>query len=455
MKKLYKCQKPLGLMKAGEQYELDETDALALVESGHIEAVAAHDIDTMVAEVLNRLEKSVADTVKTQVGDSLDSALKSTSKGKGPRIDVLADEADTSKSLGDWMRCVGLIGSHQTPIPIREQARERLEKAYGSDFSRWNLKGPLAEGSGVTGGYTAPPEYSTELLKLAIEDTILASRARMIPMGSAEIHIPMLDQTSVLAAGQTSYTGGMIAYWTGEAATRSETEPKFKQVTLRANELSGYTVASRSLLQDNVVALESLIGDLIKETVNWYLDYAMLQGDGVGKPLGVLNASATIPVTRKTAGQVNLQDAAKLIGALLPASRKSAVWIMAQDSYQQIVQLSDNSGRVVFLPNYAGGGVGPATVSPDANMYLLGRPVFFTEKLPALGTKGDVMLVDPRYYLFGNRVGLEVAASEHYKFINNQMTWRFVMRADGQPWLDKAFTLQDGTRQISPYVVLN
>ena len=49
---------------------------------------------------------------------------------------------------------------------------------------------------------------------------------------------------------------------------------------------------------------------------------------------------------------------------------------------------------------------------------------------------------------------IEIAASEHVNFLKNQMTWRVVERVDGQPWLDKPITLQDGTTQVSPFVVL-
>jgi HK97 family phage major capsid protein len=82
-------------------------------------------------------------------------------------------------------------------------------------------------------------------------------------------------------------------------------------------------------------------------------------------------------------------------------------------------------------------------------------PVFITEKLPALGTKGDLMLIDPSLYVVGDRQQLEVAASEHVNFLKNQMTWRVVERIDGQPWMDKAITLQDGASTVSPFVALN
>jgi HK97 family phage major capsid protein len=455
--RLYKIKTAFGGKAAGDVVELDERafGTSGLVDSGHIEEAPGVE-DALVAKAIETMSSSLGASIERATATALGNVNKAV--GRGPRIDVGEQQADRTKSFGDWLQQVGLLGSLQTPIPHREAARERLEKAYGSSYAPWDQKAALAEGTGVTGGYAAPPEYSSELLRVAIEETVLAGRARIFPMNSAEIHIPALDQTTVPgSSGQTAYTGGMIAYWTAEAATRTETEPKFKQVTLRANELSGYTLASRNILADNVVALEALLGDLIRETVGWYLDFGCLQGTGTTQPLGVLNAPATVSVNRAGAGKFQLADAAKMMGALLPRSRRTAIWIMAADAFPQLVQLVDASNRVVFLPNMVTSPrpQGSAQVAPDDNMVLLGRPVFFTEKLPALGTKGDVMLVDPTYYLVGQRTQLEVAASEHYKFINNQMTWRFVARVDGQPWMDKPLTLQDTSRQLSPYVVLN
>ncbi len=75
--------------------------------------------------------------------------------------------------------------------------------------------------------------------------------------------------------------------------------------------------------------------------------------------------------------------------------------------------------------------------------------------MPALGTKGDLILLDPRYYVIGDRGTIEIAFSDVPSFQNNQMTLRVVARRDGQPWLDKPITLQDGATQVSPFVVLN
>ena len=62
------------------------------------------------------------------------------------------------------------------------------------------------------------------------------------------------------------------------------------------------------------------------------------------------------------------------------------------------------------------------------------------------------MLIDPSLYIIGDRMQIEIAASEHVNFLTNQITWRVVERVDGQPWMDKPITLQDSTTKVSPFV---
>jgi HK97 family phage major capsid protein len=238
------------------------------------------------------------------------------------------------------------------------------------------------------------------------------------------------------------------AYWTAEAQTRTETEPQFKMMELKAQELSGYSVSSNVLLQDAAFGLEKFLYTLFGKAVAWYEQYAFLQGNGVGKPLGVLNANATISVTRQTGGKVQYQDVATLFSKLLPGSINRAVWVISPTVIPQLLQLSDGANRAIFIS------IDQGAVKPPI-WKLLGLPVQITEMVPALGTKGDVMLIDCGNYVIGDRMALEVAASEHVNFLKNQMTWRFVQRVDGQPWMDKPVTLQDGTTQVSAFVALN
>ena len=141
-------------------------------------------------------------------------------------------------------------------------------------------------------------------------------------------------------------------------------------------------------------------------------------------------------------------DVAGMWAKLLPISWGKAIWTCSPSVVPQLLQLKDGANRAIFISIDQG-----ATKSPNWSCSA-GRS-FPTEKVPALGTKGDLMLLDPSFYVVGDRMQIEIAASEHVNFLKNQMTWSVVERVDGQPWLDKPVTLQDGATQVSPFVVLN
>ncbi|MGD9644055.1 MAG: phage major capsid protein, partial [Elusimicrobiales bacterium] len=74
---------------------------------------------------------------------------------------------------------------------------------------------------------------------------------------------------------------------------------------------------------------------------------------------------------------------------------------------------------------------------------------------PALGSKGDLILVDFTYYLIKDGSGPFVAASEHVLFRQNKTVIKVFWNVDGKGWVNEPLTLEDGTTKVSPYVVLD
>jgi HK97 family phage major capsid protein len=428
---------------AGERVDVDEVHAQTLIEQGVAEAVQGNPIgelvDKQVGDMLTNLTKGVNETINQTLKQFADAQKKS---DKNARKDIFGDarDGDPKRNFGDWCLCVA-----------RKDAK-RLEEVYHTQLAddKGNVvqKAALGESSGSTGGYIVPPDFYQQLLAIAAEKALIRPRAFVQPMASATLQFPYLDLTTVQSSGVSPFFGGVQMYWTEEAQLRTETEPQFKMMELKAHELSGYSVSSNVLLQDAAFGLEKFLMSLFGLAIGWFEDYAFLQGNGVGKPIGMLNAGATIAVTRNTPGAIKFVDVATLWSKLLPISWQSAIWLFTPSTIPQLLQLQDGANRAIFISIDMG-----ATARP--NWSLLGRPAFPTEKLPALGTKGDLMLVDPSFYVIGDRMQIEVAASEHVNFLKNQMTWRVVERVDGQPWLDKFVTLQDASTQVSPFVALN
>jgi HK97 family phage major capsid protein len=297
-----------------------------------------------------------------------------------------------------------------------------------------------------------PVEFMPKLLSASAEQSIARPRSTIIPMASRTVQIPYLDITNAPSSGDTAMFGGAVGRWTEEASTLNETEPSFRQLELIAHELSGYSLMSNTLLQDNAVGLEALLIKLFGGIIAWYEDYGFLQGNGVGKPMGAFQCPAAISVAR--GGGANtfvLADAAKMLGKLLPGWKpESTAWVISPSVLAQLIQLQSTAGFVVWLNQMAGGAKDPIHTT---GLKLFGLDVCVSEKMSALGTARDVGLCDFGQYIIGDREMVEIAYSEHYKFTNNQATWRFVGRVDGQPWLRSSVTLQNGDT-VSPYVYL-
>jgi HK97 family phage major capsid protein len=284
-------------------------------------------------------------------------------------------------------------------------------------------------------------------MALATEAAVVRKRATIIPMTGRSIQVPVLDVTTAQAAGDTAFLGGVVGRWMDEAGPLNETEPAFKQLELTNHELMGYSKISNTLLADSAVGLETFLLTLFGRAIAWYEDYAFLRGNGVGKPQGVLNATALISVSpRSGASAFALSDAANMLSRMLPGwNPASTVWAVHPTILPKLMTMTANANStVVWIDN----------ARDRPKMALFGIPVETTEKLPALNTLGDVLLLDLQHYLIGDRQQVEITFSDHVAFLNNQGVWRFISRIDGQPWVRDKITLSDNSSTVSPFVGL-
>lgn len=298
------------------------------------------------------------------------------------------------------------------------------------------------------GGFLIPEVLRSEMLRVALETSIVRPRARVIPMDSLRVPFPAIDATSNVS----SVYGGIVGYWTEEGAALTASQASFNRIVLDAKKLTAYTEVPNELLSDSISSFQAFIDQIFPEALGFYEDMAFLKGSGVGEPLGVLNTgnNATIAVAKES-GQANdtivWENIVKMFARMLPASLGRAVWIASIDTFPELATMAlsvGTGGSAIWLNN---GVVGPP-------MTILGRPVIFTEKVPALGTVGDINFVDLGFYLIGDRQVMSAQSSEHYKFGNDVTAYRIIERVDGRPWLNSAITPRNSGPTLSPFVKL-
>ncbi len=303
----------------------------------------------------------------------------------------------------------------------------------------------LSVGIGGDGGYLVPEALRAQLFSVDLEMAIVRPRATIIPMESLTVPFPTVEDTS----HASNIFGGIVANWTAENTTITETQPSFGRVTLEAKKLALYTEVPAELMQDSIISLEGFLNQIYPQAVGYFEDDAFLVGGGAGRPLGAISASNTalIAQARDTTGAVLWEDIVNMYARMLPSSIGRAVWIINQEVFPQLATMSLNvgtGGSAVWLSNGVGGP--PATI--------LGRPVLITEKAPALGSQADISFVDFSMYLLGDRQTVTMSTSTHFKFQQDQVAIRGTERVDGQPWMRSALTPRNGTNTLSPYVAL-
>jgi HK97 family phage major capsid protein len=290
-----------------------------------------------------------------------------------------------------------------------------------------------------SGGFLVPEEMRTSIMSLALERSVVRSRATVITMNSLTTRIPVVDETT----HSGSLFGGMIFYWIGESASITPTNAKFGNVKLEANKLVGGARVPNELFAD-ASALRTWLEANAPRGLAFYEDLAFIAGGGVGQPLGLLNAAALVQFDRSGDAAVTIDDLAGMYARMLPESLGSAVWLVNQTVVPKIFALSTGTG---------GYPLGVTNIQDNPVTTIFGRPMVVTEKLPANnnGAGNDIVFADLSYYLVGDRQAISLDYSEHSRFMNDETELRLIERVDGRPWIQSALTPVHGD-SLSPFV---
>lgn len=299
-------------------------------------------------------------------------------------------------------------------------------------------------GSAGRGDYLVPTEHMAELLIAMGEEQVFVNVCRQVPMTRRTLDFPRLAQSTV-ADTRPMFSFAAITK-IGEGVQKAEREPTFEQLVMTAIKYAAYVEASDELLSDSIIGLAPVLVQLLTSAIAYEWDRDGIRGSGTNEPQGFLGHASEWVQNRVAAGTVGLGDVLGLEERFFGGGPNSR-YLHHPSVLPKLGSLA--ASNVIFWNRDVSGKL-PGT--------LLGRPLVRTHKLPVLGTKGDICLVDPAYYLAGNLQGMTVASSTHYQFRNDLTAWRAVFRAAGTPWPAGLFSMESSgaamTYRVSPFCVL-
>lgn len=309
----------------------------------------------------------------------------------------------------------------------------------------------MSQGVNADGGFLVPPAFATTIwdgLNSAPDN--LLGRTDQYTVEGESLTIPANAETS-RATG--SRYGGIRSYWLAEASQITSSKPTFRQMKLEPHELAVLCYVTDKLLRNAPQALEQYLTRAATDEINFAVGDAIINGDGAGKPAGILTAGCLVSVAKETgqaADTVVKENIDKIFARCHARSLPNAAWLITQDIYPQLLDLKHTIGTggvPVFMP--------PGGMSGSPYGMLYNRPIVVTEYNATLGDLGDIILADLGAYATGLQGGVRQAMSMHLRFDYAETAFRFMFAVDGQPWLASAITPYKGSSNtVSPFVAL-
>lgn len=386
----------------------------------------------------NRLESQVASMdgaytpVHLRETDLLGTGYETA--GNGPATDcrmagMFGRDSLTSGGFGSWNEFVNVV------LSKRADDRLKVMTSRQADVVSLNKRtAAFSEGTPSEGGYLVPTEFSGMLLDASLESEIVRPRATNWPMTSATKIVPIWDGFD----HSSDLFGGFSGTWLAEGGTATRQVAKLAQLQLSSKKLAVYTACSREVSQDGV-DFGKQVSVALQQAISWYLDDAFINGSGAGQPLGILNSPSLIEVAAESgqaAGSIVYGNLAKMFSRLHPSCVARSVWICNNSCIPELLTLSQPVGT--------GGAPYPVLTGTTGSFSMLTRPVLFTEKVPALGSKGDIILVDLSRYAVGMRQQIAIDVSNAPQWLEDKIDMRVIVRCDGQATWPEAVTPKNG-----------
>ena len=317
-----------------------------------------------------------------------------------------------------------------TPLVSRPSAGVNQKQGRASDEYKtafWGMMrsrsaGPsvmnaLQIGTDSEGGFLVPDEYERTLVQGLEEENVLRSLCTVIQTSSGDRKIPI-----VASHGTAS--------WVDEEGTIPESDDAFGQISIGAHKVATMIKVSDELLQDSVFNIENYIASEFARRIGAAEENAFINGDGSGKPTGLLHATNGAATGVTTAGNnVAADEIIDLVHSIKSVYRNKAVFLMNDSTIKAIRKLKSIEGQYLWQPGLKEG-------QPDM---LLNYRIVTSPYMPEVAAGKKVILFgDFKSYWIADRQGRSFQRLNELFAVTGQVGFRATQRVDGRLVLPEA-----------------
>lgn len=378
-----------------------------------IEPIEGEGEDNKVLDAVNKIDKNLND-FKAEVKTNFEGLSKRVSALEGnPNDDggeegmrvlegnqVVAGSKKYTKQYIEKVRFFAALGNRVAERMVEDKTFQARATAHGVD----NLLDNHSEGSAV------------ELVDEVAFKTIMEQMKDLSPV------LQHVNTTNIKGTVKFFYEkeGSDGAVWLEDAeeGKGEKLEVAFTKVT--ADRLQKLVYASDELRETAIEDFEAFIYREVAREMAYALEIAVFNGDGKGKPLGILQDTRLTSI--EVPADAKIKDVFVAGLPLLPSfyRQNAKIYMNTKDYFASYVFAEDSAGNPV-----------------DYSKKLGSIEVVGTDNVP----EGTVIIGDFKEYMLNLAKKMEFAYSDEFLFSQNVRAYRAYTLAGGKVRMNKAFAI--------------
>lgn len=187
-----------------------------------------------------------------------------------------------------------------------------------------------------------------------------------------------------------------VAQWIAEGESLTDTGMTFDNMTLQPRHVGAMTELSRQLIQQSSPQIEQIVRDDMSAVIAEAFDTAMLTGDGIKQPLGLLN---TVGIQTANLATMTWEGILAMLQKLAVANVNPTAWLTSPGVATKL--------RAALKSATAGAGY------LMENGQVASLPVAVANQVPLKATKGQVILGDFSEMFVGVWDSLEILVNPY------------------------------------------
>lgn len=287
----------------------------------------------------------------------------------------------------------------------------------------------------VTKGASIPGEF-----KNVNSNTKTTDVGEMIPETVLSKIIEKMEATGMILplVTRTAYKGGLTiptstvkptATWVAEGVGSDKQKKTTGSITFAYHKLR---CAISNSLEVDVMALpifETTFVNNVVEAMTKALEQSIIDGDGSGKPKGILKETVAegqnIDIAK--AAKLDYKTLVSAEGKLPLAYENGAVWFMTKKTFMEFIGITDTNGQPIARVNYG--------VNGSADRTLLGRRVILNDYMTSYDPAGATehifaFLFNPSDYILNTNLNITIKRYEDND--TDDMVTKALMLVDGK-----------------------